>query len=91
MSYTNFSVFCLSIYKKLHLLATVIRKKRALVDFSEIIEFNIEHPFMFKILQRQTSESSPLNSSSLELFAGKIQEIVTSTIENTTNQMKDEL
>lgn len=46
---------------------------------------------MFKILQRQTSESSPLNSSSLELFAGKIQEIVTSTIENTTNQMKDEL
>ncbi|KAI8118117.1 Serine protease inhibitor 42Dd [Lucilia cuprina] len=51
----------------------VIRKKRALVDLSDIIEFNVEHPFVFKILQKTSSETSSeittTSATNLVLFA----------------------
>lgn len=46
---------------------------------------------MFKILQKQTSESSNLNSANLVLFAGKIQELVQASPETIRDDIKDEL
>lgn len=66
-----------------------MRKKRALLDSSEIKEFNINHPFVYKILHKTSTETSS-TASNLVLFAGKIEKI-NENVSTATNEIKDEL
>lgn len=53
-------------YSLFSLLGVVVRKKRSLISFTDPIEFHVDHPFIYLLIDRQ---NVPLFLGSVQQFA----------------------
>lgn len=67
-----------------------IRMKRSVADFSETKNFTVDHPFIYQILHKSTTDTA---TTALALFTGLVQNIDEHLSAATAkiNEIKDEL